>query len=145
MKRLWILLPALLVRAGSAALPGEAGGLADATPSAAEIVRRVLNSDPWGLGDADVTARAIVRDESGRSRQLAFRARSLRYDAPLPASFPISAEDRDWAEGIKHGRSYVSDGKSHLLDFSVNGQGVGLKDSDNTVVVGVSSPTSWVV
>jgi Outer membrane lipoprotein-sorting protein len=85
-KRLWILLPALLVQAGAAALPGEAGGLADATPSAAEIVRRVLNSDPWGLGDADVTARAIVRDESGRSRQLAFRARSLRYDAPLTMS-----------------------------------------------------------
>jgi hypothetical protein len=36
----------------------------------------------------------------------------------------------DWAEGIKQGRSYVSDGKSHLLDFAVNGQGVGLKDSE---------------
>jgi hypothetical protein len=35
-----------------------------------------------------------------------------------------------WAEGIKRGRSYVSDGKSHLLDFTVNGQGVGLKGSE---------------
>src|SRR5262249_44911171 len=34
------------------------------------------------------------------------------------------------AEGIKQGRSYVSDGKSHLLDFTVNGQGVGLKNSE---------------
>jgi hypothetical protein len=35
-----------------------------------------------------------------------------------------------WCEGIKHGRCYVSDGKSHLMDFSVNGQGVGLKNSE---------------
>ena len=35
-----------------------------------------------------------------------------------------------WAEGIKRGRSYVSDGKSHLMDFSVNGLGVGLKGSE---------------
>jgi hypothetical protein len=27
---------------------------------------------------------------------------------------------RDWAEGLREGRNYVSDGKSHLLDFKVN-------------------------
>jgi hypothetical protein len=26
----------------------------------------------------------------------------------------------DWCEGIRHGRNYVSDGRSHLLDFKVN-------------------------
>jgi hypothetical protein len=36
----------------------------------------------------------------------------------------------DWAEGIKHGRCYVSDGKSHLMDFSANGLAVGMKDSE---------------
>jgi hypothetical protein len=36
----------------------------------------------------------------------------------------------DWAEGIKRGRCYVSDGKSHLMDYTVNGQGVGLKKSE---------------
>src|SRR6185437_12440679 len=35
-----------------------------------------------------------------------------------------------WAEGIKRGRCYVSDGKSHLMDFTVNGHGVGVKDSE---------------
>jgi hypothetical protein len=35
-----------------------------------------------------------------------------------------------WVEGIKNGRCYVSDGKSHLMDFSVNGLGVGLKGSE---------------
>jgi hypothetical protein len=36
----------------------------------------------------------------------------------------------DWVEGIKQGRCYVSDGKSHLLDFSVNDLGVGQKESE---------------
>ena len=40
----------------------------------------------------------------------------------------------DWAEGIKRGRCYVSDGKSHLMDFTVNGQGVGLKNSEVKLV-----------
>jgi hypothetical protein len=35
-----------------------------------------------------------------------------------------------WCEGIKQGRCYVSDGKSHLFDFTVNGLGVGLKGSE---------------
>src|SRR5579875_1257614 len=35
-----------------------------------------------------------------------------------------------WTEGIKRGRSYVSDGKSHLMDFTVNGLGVGKKNSE---------------
>lgn len=32
-----------------------------------------------------------------------------------------------WAEGIKEGRSYVSDGLSHLFEFQANGLGVGEK------------------
>jgi hypothetical protein len=36
----------------------------------------------------------------------------------------------DWAEGIKRGHSYVSDGKSHLLDFSVNGLAAGEQKSE---------------
>jgi hypothetical protein len=36
----------------------------------------------------------------------------------------------EWADGIKQGRCYVSDGKSHLMDFQVNGLGVGIKNSE---------------
>src|SRR5262249_23834976 len=36
----------------------------------------------------------------------------------------------DWAEGVKNGCSYVSDGLSHLMDFNVNGVDVGVKDSE---------------
>jgi hypothetical protein len=36
----------------------------------------------------------------------------------------------DWAEGIRQGRTYVSDGKSHLMDFRVNDVDVGVKNSE---------------
>ena len=35
-----------------------------------------------------------------------------------------------WLNGLRGGRSYVSDGKSHLLDFSVNGVEVGRNGSE---------------
>jgi len=35
-----------------------------------------------------------------------------------------------WLDGVRNGRSYVSDGKSHLLDFSVNGLQVGQSGSE---------------
>lgn len=35
-----------------------------------------------------------------------------------------------WTEGIKKGRCYVGDGRSHLMDFQVNNTGVGLNNSE---------------
>ena len=35
-----------------------------------------------------------------------------------------------WAEGIREGRSYVSDGTSHLIDFRVNDQELGVDRSE---------------
>jgi hypothetical protein len=35
-----------------------------------------------------------------------------------------------WLNGLRDGRSYVSDGKSHLLDFTVDGVGVGRGGSE---------------
>jgi hypothetical protein len=37
---------------------------------------------------------------------------------------------RDWAVGIREGRNYVSDGKSHLLDFQVNDVKMGESGSE---------------
>jgi hypothetical protein len=36
----------------------------------------------------------------------------------------------DWTEGIRKGRCYVSDGKSHLMDFKVEDTPVGLRQSE---------------
>ena len=37
---------------------------------------------------------------------------------------------RDWADGIREGRNYVSDGMSHLLEFRVNGTEMGAGASE---------------
>jgi hypothetical protein len=36
----------------------------------------------------------------------------------------------DWCEGIRAGRNYISDGKSHLLDFKVNDRAMGEQGSE---------------
>ena len=36
----------------------------------------------------------------------------------------------DWCEGIRQGRNYVSDGKSHIMDFQVNDVRMGEKESE---------------
>lgn len=36
-----------------------------------------------------------------------------------------SADYGDWVQGLREGRNYVSDGKSHLIDFQVNGARMG--------------------
>jgi len=38
-----------------------------------------------------------------------------------------------WLTGMRSGRSYVSDGKSHLFDFTVNGLPAGQRDSELTL------------
>ena len=35
-----------------------------------------------------------------------------------------------WCQGVKEGRSYVGDGRSHLIDFRVNDRGVGEAGSE---------------
>jgi hypothetical protein len=44
---------------------------------------------------------------------------------------------RGWLDALRAGRSYVSDGFSHLMDFTVNGVAVGT--GDGTVAVGGTS------
>ncbi|MBI1895295.1 MAG: CehA/McbA family metallohydrolase [Acidobacteria bacterium] len=39
-------------------------------------------------------------------------------------------EYRDWIEGIREGRNYVSDGKSHIFDFKVDDLGMGENGSE---------------
>ena len=44
----------------------------------------------------------------------------------------------DWVLGVMDGRSYCCDGLSHLIDFSINGFGVGDKgDKDRASFLAV--------
>jgi len=43
---------------------------------------------------------------------------------------------RGWIEGVRAGAAYVGDGKSHLIDFEVNGNALGENDSEIAVGAG---------
>ncbi len=59
---------------------------APAAMTAPQIVAKVAESDPWGLGGAEVNAKAIVTEKSGKSRALVFDAKSRRTAPPLGKS-----------------------------------------------------------
>lgn len=61
--------------------------LADASDlTAKQIVDKVVESDPWGGGGAEVNAKAVVTETSGKTRSLAFEGKSRRTAAPLGKS-----------------------------------------------------------
>jgi hypothetical protein len=71
-------------RAAAAVVTLYASIAATATgPSAQDVVAKVYDADPWGLGNAAVTARAMLADKNGTTSTLAFEARSHRYDPPF--------------------------------------------------------------
>jgi hypothetical protein len=58
----------------------------------------------------------IYGERVGLGRSYVRLERGLNFDA--------------WVEGVRDGRAYVSDGKSHLMDFKVNGVMVGTNGSE---------------
>jgi hypothetical protein len=71
-----------------AGAPREAAASAPAAAplTAAQIVAKVVESDPWGLGGAEVNAKAVVTEKTGKTRSLVFDAKSRRYAPPLGKS-----------------------------------------------------------
>ncbi len=58
----------------------------------------------------------ITDDRVGGGRSYVQLPEGLSYDG--------------WCEGLRQGRSYVSDGRAHLMAFAVNGRGVGTADAE---------------
>jgi hypothetical protein len=58
----------------------------------------------------------ITDNRVGRGRLYAYVDGKLNY--------------KSWLKSLVDGRSYVSDGKSHLMNFAANGKGVGLDNSE---------------
>jgi len=56
------------------------------SPTAEDIVQKVLGNDPWGLSGATITASMTLTDRNGKQRNLAFTARSRRHDPPFSKS-----------------------------------------------------------
>ena len=62
----------------------------------------------------------------GSAERRIFPASTMRASALDAATQRwMAAELRGWLKSLRDGRSYVSDGKSHLMDFKVNGHEVG--------------------
>lgn len=55
-------------------------------PSAQDILNKVLESDPWGLGGASISAHAVLTDKSGGKSDLSFTSRSKRLGPGLSES-----------------------------------------------------------
>jgi hypothetical protein len=64
------------------AVPAAAAPEATA-PDPRTIVNHVLDLDPWGLSDGEVSAHATLTDKRGSTSTIAFDGRSRRYDPPL--------------------------------------------------------------
>jgi hypothetical protein len=64
----------------------------------------------------------ITDDRVGQGRSYAKLAGALSY--------------RSWIDAVRDGRAYAGDGKSHLIDFTVNGKEVGTGGSEISVPAG---------
>jgi len=80
-------------------------------PSELNIWYHTLNAGFRTRISGETDFPCIYDDRVGKGRNYA------KVDGPL--TYPA------WLESLRAGRSYVSDGKSHLLDFQVNGHAVG--------------------
>ncbi|MFO0738977.1 MAG: outer membrane lipoprotein-sorting protein [Labilithrix sp.] len=54
--------------------------------TAAQIVAKVAESDPWGMGGAEVNAKAVITEKSGKTRSLVFDGKSRRTTGSLGKS-----------------------------------------------------------
>jgi hypothetical protein len=61
-------------------------GASTETPSAQEIIAKVLDTDPFGLAGTALTAHLTLKDKTGATSTLAFSGRSMRYDPPFSKS-----------------------------------------------------------
>jgi hypothetical protein len=52
-------------------------------PDAQQVLKLVLDGDPWGLNEAEVQTHGIMKDKRGSVSELRFTALSKRYDPPL--------------------------------------------------------------
>jgi len=76
------LLPAMM--AGSAMVLAQGAPAPAAT--AAGVIQKVLEADPFGFGDAEVVAHSTLTDKRGTVSNMSFMARSRRYDPPFSKS-----------------------------------------------------------
>lgn len=96
----FVLAAAALVSVTTTSETAQASKAAAPSLTAAQIVQKVAESDPWGMGGAEVNAKAVVKEKSGKTRRLVFDAKSRRTAPPLGKSVITFSEPPDVA-GMK--------------------------------------------
>jgi hypothetical protein len=86
MRRLASFLSLLLLVPAGPRGSAQAQTTAVGTPNAYEIIRKVLESDPFGLYGAQIKATAILTDKRGATSELSFAAVSKRIEDSLSKS-----------------------------------------------------------
>jgi hypothetical protein len=84
----WFVLATVAVTAtiGESGTDALAAPPTPASPTPAQIVARATESSAWGLGGAEVSAKALVTDKAGKTRALVFDAKSRQDGAQLGKS-----------------------------------------------------------
>lgn len=62
-----------------------------------EVIKRVLQSDPWGLSGAEIGAHLTLVDKNGAKSTLAYVGKSMQYDPPLSKGVVRFSEPADLA------------------------------------------------
>ncbi|MBL8204606.1 MAG: CehA/McbA family metallohydrolase [Blastocatellia bacterium] len=104
--------------------------IVDVTHDAVDFISTVDTPAPWELNiwyhTLNVGFRTRISGETDFPCIYGERVGLGRSYVKLDGKLNYEA----WVEGIKMGRNYVSDGKSHLLDFAVNGVQMGTNNSE---------------
>jgi hypothetical protein len=103
--------------------------IVDVTHDAVDFISTVDTPAPWELNIWYHTLNAGFRTRiSGETDFPCIYGERVGLGRSYVKLDKLSYEG--WAEGVRDGRAYVSDGKSHLIDFRVNDLGVGTQGSE---------------
>lgn len=104
--------------------------IVDVTHDAVDFISTVDTPAPWELNiwyhTLNVGFRTRISGETDFPCIYGERVGLGRSYVKLDGKLNYEA----WVEGIRAGRNYVTDGKSHLLDFAVNGVQMGTNNSE---------------
>ena len=115
--------------------------IVDVTHDACDFISSVDTPIPWELNiwyhTLNCGYQCRISGETDFPCVYGERVGLGRVYVKLDDNEPLTYES--WIEGIRDGRSYCSDGKTHLYDFEINGLGVGQKGTgDKASVLDVS-------
>ncbi len=104
--------------------------IVDVTHDAVDFISTVDTPAHWELNMWYHTLNVRVPHAHQRRNRFPLHLRRPRRPRPQLRASSTRLDYDQWAQGIRDGRAYVTDGKSHLIDFKVNDRLVGTQSSE---------------